>query len=182
MLVAVFTVIAAGCRGVKPFDSSQRGALAESIIKGWSRSSRITAAKLIAEYGPPDAVALGGLGWKDKGRWKRIVLCDANESYVAEHGSADDLEQTIAYRLREDKRAALAAFGSSVRVSQDGAELSARSSSESLKYLALNLADQVGRGVRDPKGARRFYRRTVDLAAAGKSSRYMQGLLFPVKP
>jgi hypothetical protein len=137
---------------------------------------------LIDEYGPPDGVALAGLGWKGRGRWKRIVVCDANEDYVADYGSADDLEQTVAYRLPKGSRAALAAFSGSVQASPDGTELSARSNSEGLNYLALNLADQVVRGVRDPRAARRFYRRTVHLAAAGKTSRYMQRILFPVKP
>jgi hypothetical protein len=182
MAAVLVAMLAAGCRVAKPFDSTQRRSLAQSIISGWSRSSQATAAKLIEEYGPPDGISLAGLGWKGKGRWKRIVLCDANEDYVAEHGSADDLEQTVAYNLPRGSRAAVAAFSRSVVVSADGAELSARSGSEGLNFLALNLADQVARGVRDPRGARRFYRKTVRLAAAGKTSRYMQGLMFPVKP
>jgi hypothetical protein len=175
--VAVLAVLAAGCRTVAPFDISQRGPLAESIIAGWSPASRVTAAGLIEGYGPPDAVALGALGWKNRGGWKRIVLWDANES-----AGAGNLEQTVAYRVPEGRRDALEAFSGRVRVSRDGTELSARSDSEGLNCLALNLADEVGRGVRGPEEARRFYESTVALAAAGKSSRYMQGILFLMRP
>jgi hypothetical protein len=182
MEVAFFAVLVVGCRTAEPFDAAQRGSVAKSIIAAWSLPSKMTAARLIEEYGPPDAVALGALGWKSKGRWKRIVLWDENESYAEEHGSAGNLQQTVAYRVPWARRQALAAFSGDVIVSPDGTELSARSNNEGLNYLALNLADEVGRGVRDPQGARRFYERTVDLAAGGKSSPYMQGFLFPAQP
>jgi hypothetical protein len=175
MELAFFVVLAVGCRTTAPFDSAQRGSLADSIIASWSPHSRGEAAALIARYGAPDALSLGALGWKDKGRWKRIVLWDAG-------GSAGGLQQTVSYRVPPDKREALAAFSAEVVVSPDGTELSARSQSEGLNCLALNLADEVGRGLRDPKGARRFYDRTAALAAAGKTSPYMQGLLFAAQP
>lgn len=174
---AALAVIAAGCRTVGSFDAAQRGSLAESIIAVWSPSSRIMAAGLIEAYGPPDAVAAGALGWRDKGGWKRIVLWDSDES-----PRAGGLEQTVAYWVQEDERGTLETLSGGVRVSRDGSEMSARSDSEGLNRLALNLADEVRRGVRDPEGARRFYERTAALAAAGKSSRYMQRILFAPRP
>ena len=140
------------------------------------------AAGLIEEYGPPDAVAAGALGWKDKGGWKRTVLWDEDKAPIAGGRSPGSLEQTVAYWVPEDDRETLEALNGSIRVSRDGAEVSARSDSEGLNRLALNLADEVRRGVRDQEGARRFYESTAALSASGKSSRYMQRILFAPQP
>jgi hypothetical protein len=54
----------------------------------------------------------------------------------------------------------------------------ARSHSEALNRLSLNLADDVAAGRRSPQDADRFFLRTVRLRAAGKSSPYLDQLLF----
>lgn len=177
--LALWSCLSAGCRATAPFDASRRGSLAEDIIAGWPRGSRLTAAAMIDKYGPPDALAAGGLGWKDKGRWRKIIV---RERGAAGPGAAGVLEQTAAYRMPEDRRAELAAFGRDVRISADGAALTARSDDEALNYLALNLAVAIGRGDLDAAGARTSYRRAVDLSRAGKSSALMKELLFPPIP
>lgn len=164
----------AACRTVPAFDSRRRGELARAVIADWSEPSRLLAARTIEQYGPPDAISAGGLGWAWKGPWKRIVVWDGAAADAADGG----YQQTVAYRVPEDKRAALTDFGRGVRVSQDGRELSALSSDEALNFLALNLADEIARGVRSPGEARGFYDRTAQLAAAGKSSPYLWGLRF----
>jgi hypothetical protein len=88
------------------------------------------------------------------------------------------LEQTVAYSVPADKRKALAAFSDRVRVSRDGSELAARTTSEELNFLTLNLADEVLKGSRSPEEAQRFYENTMQFSISGKSSRYMQGLIF----
>jgi len=79
------------------------------------------------------------------------------------------------HRLR---RPVLFPYGSSTYA--DGPDLAARSNSEELNRLCLNLADDIARGRRTPAEARRFYRRTLSLALSGKSSPYMERLVFPV--
>jgi hypothetical protein len=170
-LSAVFcAVFAAGCRNAGPFSTSKRGALADDIIAGWSNSARLTAAKMMAEYGPPDAVAKEALAWEDKGRWMRIVVWD---------GGPGILEQTVAYRVPENKRRALEGFTENIRVSQDGASMSARSDDEAINFLAINLADDIGRGAIDAPQARHLYRKILAMTAAGKSSPLTLALLIP---
>ena len=162
-----------GCRTVGTFDARGRGSLAASVIVGWSEPSRLAAAQALERYGPPDAIAPGALGWRDKSPWLRIVVWDA-----AGNRAAGNLEETVAYRVPEAKRQGLADFARGVRVSEDGSELSARSSDESLNFLALNLANDIARGLKDPEQARKSYDRIVELALAGKSSPYMRELMF----
>jgi hypothetical protein len=77
-----------------------------------------------------------------------------------------------------EKRKALAAFTRRLVVSEDGKQLSVRGNSEALDFLALNLAHEIVRGTRDPIAARHFYGRIYLLSQAGKSSPYMEELLF----
>ena len=175
LALALTAVFSAACRTAAPFDSPQRVALAQKIISGWAEPSRRMAAKAIERYGPPDAIAQGAVGWKRKGVWKRIVVWNAPKG-----GTRENVEETVAYRVPEGRREAIALFNSGVRVSEDGAEMSARSNDEALNYLALNLADEVARGARGWVEARGFYEKTAALAAAGKSSPYMRGILFSV--
>jgi hypothetical protein len=71
-------------------------------------------------------------------------------------------------------------FDSALVVDRTVGTLSARSDSEQANTLALNLADEIARGKRDVESARLFMTETLRKAAAGKSSPYMDGLLFSV--
>lgn len=170
-----------GCRDPEPFNAEARAALAEDIIAGWSQTSRVTGALMLDKYGPPDALAADGLGWENKGRWKKIVVRDRAEPDGADRG-AGVLEQTVDYYVPEAKRGEVESFSGQVRVSRDGTSVSARSDDEGINYLALNLVDGIGRGVIDAPRARGFYRRAVDLSKTGKSSPLMAGLLFLASP
>lgn len=149
-----------------------RDAYARRIISGWPVVSLRTAEAVIEKYGPPDLAVADRLVWYDNGEWKiTTVYRDP-----AEH--LDVLEQTIGYEVPADKTEALARLDVALRLSRDRRALSAVSESEETNILALNLADEVARGARTPEDARAFYLKTVLQANAGKSSPYMQKLLF----
>ena len=46
--------------------------------------------------------------------------------------------------------------------------------------VVRRLAEEIVSGKRGVEDAREFYRKTEELAQSGKSSRYLDGLLFPV--
>lgn len=154
-------------------DSVERRADARSIVADWPDSSRAAANLLLERYGTPDAAAPGVLVWGGRAPWRRIALWRRGPDV-----DEDFLEQTAAYAVPREKAAALAGLRGCVRVSDDGEALSARSSDERLNRLALNLAAEVLRGVKTPEEARIFYDATVTLAAAGRSSRYMDRLFL----
>lgn len=139
--------------------------------------SNLSLDKMVDEYGAPDRIENKRAVWVNKGPWKRIAVWDEMDNSESMSGT-DNIEQTIAYLIPQDKRNAVNDFHERVAVSADGAELSARSSSEEHNFLALNLADEIVRGVRTPEEARSFYVLTLRLADAGKTSVYMQGLRF----
>jgi hypothetical protein len=137
--------------------------------------------RLIDQYGQPDRVETGRLIWHEKGRWKRITLWNT-PSRTNSQGGPEDIEETIACPIPEDKRGLLAQFSATLRVSEFGTELSARSRSEDLNILALNLASMILDGKIKPAEARDTYDRTISLMAGGKSSNLTKGLIFPAAP
>ena len=146
---------------------------AQSAVASWSGSSRLSAAMMIDKYGPPDRVEAGRLVWNDKALCTELIAWNVEPPAGAGGG---DIESTVAYPVPPEKRKALVEFSSLLRVSVNGTELSARSASPNLNFLLLNLAHEVIQGIKTPAQARDF------LSTAGKTSPYMQGLLFPPDP
>lgn len=156
-----------------PFGGERRLALAQEIVAGWPQTARLTGAAMLERYGPPDALAANGIGWENRGRWKRIIVRDSEGP-----SGAGVLEQTVEYAVPEEKIPEVAGFAPGLRVSREGRWMSARSDDEALNYLTLNLADGIGRGLLDAPRAREFQRAAVELSRAGKTSPLMEGLLF----
>ncbi len=142
---------------------------ARSEVSSWPTPSRIAAEGLIEKYGAPDYIDAETASWNDKGSWKRTTV---------HREGADFLEQTVSYSVPEEKRADVEKMGMMLKVGRADGELSAMSASEEANYLAMNLADEVIREKRTPEDAREFYQQTLKLSRAGKSSPYMQGLMF----
>jgi hypothetical protein len=143
---------------------------AAAHIASWLDGPRTAAKVMMDRYGPPTVLAPGLAVWKNRGPWKRIAV----------HGDSLDgyLEQTVGYGAPYSAPAALAGFGYGVRVDPDANELTAAGDAEPLNLLALNLAAEVADGRRTAGEARAFYAKTVRLAASGRSSPYLEGLLF----
>jgi hypothetical protein len=150
-------------------------AQARAVISAWPAYSALAGRAMIEEYGPPDEADASRLAWSDTGPWLRTVVYRAG---AWPYSSQDVLEQAVGYEVPKEKWPALAGFGHGVSYDALGLELTARASSEEGVFLALNLADEVAQGRMNPKAADRIYARTMAESLAGKSSRYMQGLLF----
>jgi hypothetical protein len=143
---------------------------AHELAMDWLPEVKLKANLLIDKYGPPSEMTDFRLQWDHAGPWKSVVIQDFPQS---------PLQEVVTYHVPQDKLAALQKFSHGPLVYADDDELVARGDSEELNRLSLNLANDIVAGRRTPQEADRFYRRTVALAAAGKSSPYMDRLLFP---
>lgn len=144
-------------------------------VSAFLEGPRATAKAMIERYGPPNALSPDTATWYERGPWKRITVHgDAPLSY---------LEQVVSYHVPPDAAAQLLELDHGLRFDLANEELSATSNSESLNFLALNLAHEVSSARRDPKEARELYVKTARLAASGKSSPYLEKLQFePYRP
>ena len=150
------------------------------MIKSWPVNTRVTAQHLIDKYGPPDAANDARLVWNDHDPWSQIRLFreGVSDNFPTTH--KDIVENTIPYDVPQDKAGELTKFDPAIDVDRLSGNMSARSDSEGANILALNLADEIVRGKRDVDSARDFMRATLRKSAAGKTSPYMDHLLFPV--
>jgi hypothetical protein len=165
-----------GCATPGAMAPSSRLSAAQAAIGSWPESSRLSAAVLIDEYGPPDRVEAYRLVWNNAGLCRRLPAWPAWSS-----AGDEDIECTVAYPVPVEQREALAEFSSRLQVSVDGTELSARSDSEDVNRLTLNLAALIIAGL-DPSEARRSYDNALRLRAAGKTSALTANVLFGPTP
>lgn len=144
---------------------------AEAIVADWPEPSRRTALAMIEKHGQPNRRDEDSLTWFGLYRGRRTVV---HRSY----SSAGMVEQVVLYRVPAKKVALLALFDDRINVDRNAAELAARSESVRTNFLLLNLAHEIASGFRTVGEARDFRERQMRLAAAGKSSRYRDGLIF----
>ncbi len=148
----------------------------ESAIRRWPRSARLAAAMLIEKYGEPSHCTGSAMVWIKNAPWRETVVYNPR---ALGKMSAHFLEQTVAYRIPADKAGVLERFDRRLAVNEIQGRLSARSDSEAMNFMLINLADEIAAGKRSAASARAFLRRTERLSESGKSSPYMNRFLFP---
>jgi len=186
-MLALAVAVSAGCvraskttaSGAPALSAESRMELAERVSAGWAESPRLAAKLMIDRYGVPDEVGSSRMIWHASGPWKRTVVRDLPRLYS---GSRDAdlgvIEQTVAYDLSPGDVERLVPF--SRRLSFDPArmEMSSRADREEVNFLRLNLADDVLQGRIGVPEAKETFDRVLSLDAAGKTTRYLQGLSF----
>lgn len=141
----------------------------------WRDEPRAAALSMIDKYGPPDRIGAHELVWFARRPWKRVTVHDDPPQ--------NPIEETVGYQLTPQALQAVSSFDHGVRADAASSELTARGDGEGLNRLALNLVHEVAEGSRSAKDASRFYRKTAELSLSGKSSPYMDELLFkPYEP
>jgi hypothetical protein len=145
-----------------------------NVLRNWPADSRKAANAIIEEYGVPDMVLSGKLRWNGRRPWKRIeVFRDALSA-----DRPDRLLQSVAYAAPAQRLPALGSFEHGVAYDPAAGELSARTESEATNRLVLNLADEIVRERRGVADAIAFYDKTLSLSVSGKSSPYLDTILF----
>jgi hypothetical protein len=186
LFLAVFLGAAGGCsRAVKaPATEStaeawNRRANALSLVGGWQDKSRLAAGALIEKYGPPDELRSTRVVWYNRSPWKKIVVRDLPAPYAeAQTTELGVVEETVEYGMRPDQAELLKAFGSTLAWDAKTGELTARSDSEPINFLRVNLADEVVNHRLTVEQARDAYARLTALEEAGKTTGYMSEFRF----
>jgi hypothetical protein len=170
-LSAVGTMFFAGACASLPND------IAQGVVNRWAPPSAAAGRLLLDEYGTPDDVTPNRLTWNSHGEWKRIVVWNRKPVYLSPVDLAV-MKQTVDYPLTYAQARELLAFSDTLEIDLAHGELSSRSSREDINYLTLNLADEIVRGQKTVAEAQTAFVRQLELAAAGKTTPYMTGLLF----
>lgn len=150
----------------------------EAIVGNWPPRSRALARLLLLKYGRPEIYDGDLLLWDEDGPWEEIEIRPTAPAGVPGGNPGEVLKQTIFYEVPAGKLDALQRFDPRLEYDPETGLLTSFAENERLNDLALNLADEIVAGKRTPDDARSFYLRTARLAESGKSSPYMEGLLF----
>lgn len=151
---------------------------AEAAIKDWPKEVQSQARMLIERYGQPATATATELVWNDNGPWRKTTLRREGFTQATMGKDRDHLEQVISYQVPKGKVAEIKRFDKRIEVNEAANELISRADSESMNYLALNLADDIVKGQRSVQGARVFYQKVKMLERSGKSSPYLDGFIF----
>jgi hypothetical protein len=153
----------------------------ETTILNWPARPRLAALALIAKFGEPNRFDEDKLAWDGNAPWRETVVYRRAPEEVGGLNDDDDVKQSIFHGIPPMKIAELKRFDARLKFDPETGILSSYSPSEKLNFLALNLAAEIANNTRDADEAREFYRKTVELAASGKNSAYMNGFLFPLE-
>lgn len=148
------------------------------IIASWPYESREAAQIVLDARGEPNEATDSLLIWHDAKPWKRIVASRAFYAHEFPAPHHDSVESFVDYAVPVEKFGDLAGFDGSVVVERTVGEMSARCHDEEANYLALNLADEIVRGVRNVDSARDYYVTEFLNARTGGPTPYMEGLRF----
>lgn len=159
-------------------DVSLSGTTPESIILQWPTFSYRLARYMISKYGQPAQSSDVRLVWLDNGPWKKTVVYRVPPGGRTLGDTAGRLEQSVEYRVPAEKRGELARFDREIGFDEKAGLLTVLSNDEGDNFLAVNLADEVVRGRRTAKEASDFRRQILRLQDSGKSSPYLERLLF----
>ncbi len=165
-----------------PSGSGTAVSAAESAIRTWPAGARATARAMIDKYGEPDRLTEGALRWTGNGPWAKTIVHRRAWSPFLGNRTHDYLEQTVDYQIPRGRADELRRFDERLEINERGGQLSAWSPSEPMNVLILNMAHEIASGRRDARSARSFVAKAVEFSKAGKSSVYMERLLFPPGP
>ena len=158
--------------------SAEALAWAQKNLAGWPDSTRRLGAQLMTKYGQPAEVTARQVTWLGNGQWARTTLYKEGpqQNFAAPHKNV--LEQAVLYKVPVDKLVPLAQFNRSVVPNLARGELVSSSDSEELNFLALNVADDVIKGERDPEEARTYFAQLVRAKMIKEPEKELQKLKF----
>lgn len=150
----------------------------ETVIQKWPERSRTLSRAMIEKYGQPSRFTANELVWNNNGPWQKTVVYRESWMHLPGMRDKDYLEQSVGYQIPDEKVEDVKRFDKRIAFNKDKGELSSRAESESMNYLALNLAEEIATNKRTVEDARDFYRKTEGFSKSGKSSPYLNGLMF----
>lgn len=141
--------------------SSVQADVASDSITSWPVEAKKAAKSMIELHGAPSEVTASMLVWYDTGPWKHIKASNIETPHNFPGPHPDTVEQSVSYKVPENKHDDIALFDGSVNIDKTRGEMSARCDAEHHNILALNLAHDIIIGKRSVKDARAFYTKLV---------------------
>jgi hypothetical protein len=144
----------------------------------WPMQSKRAIQDLTKKNGLPTSVTEDMLIWTKSPPFKRSVVYKEEVIHQFPFQHSDILQQTINYRVPQDKMAELSKLDGSLLIDRTKGELTSRNDREEMNILAFNLADKIIKGQLTTEQARREYSENADALAAGTLNPMLSKLSF----
>ena len=142
----------------------------DALVETWPLSSKSAIKELTKKYGLPQSLTQEMVIWEKTGPFKRSIVYKEEIIHQFPLQHSDILQQTIDYRVPQDKVSELSKFDGSLLIDRTKGELTSRNNKEEMNILAFNLADKIIRGEMTVEKARREYSKNADALAAGTTN------------
>ena len=156
----------------------EAAAWVKANIADWPTLRLHVALELLERYGLPQEHSRRHLAWYDNGPWRRTLLAREGAAHNFPRRHEDVLEQTINYRVPEDKVTELSAYNGSLVIDRTRGELTVHCDSEPANILTLNIADDIAKGARSAEQGRGYHAQVVRGVEIGEPESYPQKLRF----
>jgi hypothetical protein len=165
-------------RPSEPLKNTVDKPLVDTYLRTWGKASTTAARATIASYGLPNEATPSMLIWYANGPWTKTVVFKDEVSHDFPRPHADVIEQVVEMRVPVGKIDDIAAFDGSVIVKRTEGLVAARSESEAMNFLAINLAYDIARSKKTTAQARGQLARGAVAIARGDAPEYTQSLQF----
>jgi hypothetical protein len=150
-------------------------ATVQQVIGAWRVPVRDLAQQLIAKYGQPDEATPMRLLWHQRPPWKRLELLHLAIPHRFPAPHEDVLLQVVDDAVPPEMADELLTYNGSLLIDRTRGELGARSESEAINILMLNLAHEIVTRARTPQDARTMHAQAVQ---QGQHDAYKLALRF----
>jgi len=154
----------------------------EKTVEEWPVESRRIAIDLLSKYGEPDDYNRERLVWNFNAPWEKTVVHREAKNSSSTNSANYFLEQTINYQVPDNKFDLLVTEDGSVSMDKNEGELIARSNSEALNFLALNLTNDILKNNQSVEQAKKDYSSNRQMYMNGENVPYALKFQFNVPP
>lgn len=150
----------------------------DKFTETWPLASKTAIKDLTKKHGLPSTLTEEMAIWAKAGPFKRSIVYKEEIIHQFPLQHSDILQQTIDYRVPQDKVSELSKFDGSLIVDRTKGELTSRNDREEMNILAFNLADKIIKGEMTVETARREYSKNADALAAGSTNAMLTEINF----
>lgn len=151
-------------------------ATASGIIREWPEEAREAAQLVIDAFGEPHEATASQLTWFEVDDSKRVTAKREFSPHEFPAPHTDSVTSTISYAVPPELASDIISFDGSVTIDRTAGELSATCHDVEANHLALNLVDDIVRGVYSSKEARDYYGKEFLDYRRGLPTPYMEKL------
>lgn len=148
------------------------------FIQDWPDTAKSAAHTMVAKYGLPQEITPTRLVWEDNRPFRSTIVHREEITHNFPFPHADVLEQVVKYRVPVGKSEKLQRFDGSLVYDRTKGELTSHCDREETNIIALNLADEVVRGLRNVDNARKEFARVAQEYRAGNAHNITNTLMF----